>query len=238
MKNFFKSKKNILICLLGLLVIYLIVSRRAVEKKYSGIIARHTDTIAAYMDREGRLYASNTAYITDMNGLKAENKKLHDEIKELTEHPLVVTEVKAVYIHDSVLIESPLQYDTTGNVYTAELLYTDEWANISGNVSVDIEEMTSLTVIDTLMFKCDFTADFIEREGELAIIAKSDNPYIQINNLNGYFITPEDSKLLKKRFSKPWGVMAGVGVTTTYMDGRVHFVPGVNITVGYKIINF
>jgi hypothetical protein len=70
------------------------------------------------------------------------------------------------------------------------------------------------------------------------MIAKSSNPYLQINNMDGYMLSPEKSKMLKKRFNKPWGVMVGVGPSVTIIDNKVQIVPSLQLTVGYKFISF
>ena len=97
---------------------------------------------------------------------------------------------------------------------------------------------TGVFTLDKLQFNCDITSDIIEKDGNLYFISKSNNPYLTITNTDGYMLSPEKSKLLKKRFNKPWGVMIGVGGTLTLYDNNVRFLPGINLTIGYKILSF
>jgi hypothetical protein len=98
--------------------------------------------------------------------------------------------------------------------------------------------MIGESVFDTISFPNNITIDLIEKNKQLSFIAKSDNPYCQINSLNGSVLSPEKSDVLKKRFDKKWAVVAGVGPTLTVVDGKIKLVPGVQITLGYKLFGF
>ena len=69
-------------------------------------------------------------------------------------------------------------------------------------------------------------------------MTKCDNPYVQINNIEGAIVSPEQSKVFKKRFNRPWGVMIGVGPSITVIDNTVRIYPALQLTVGYKFISF
>ena len=49
--------------------------------------------------------------------------------------------------------------------------------------------MTSTTKIDSLYFNNDLTLDLVEKGKEISFIVKSDNPYCQINKINGAVIS-------------------------------------------------
>ena len=69
-------------------------------------------------------------------------------------------------------------------------------------------------------------------------MTKCDNPYVQINNIEGAIVSPEQSKVLKKRFNRPWGVMIGVGPSITVVNNTVKAYPALQLTIGYKFISF
>ena len=78
----------------------------------------------------------------------------------------------------------------------------------------------------------------IEKNKKLYFLTKCDNPYVQINNIEGAIVSPEQSKVFKKRFNRPWGVMIGVGPSITVIDNTVRIYPALQLTVGYKFISF
>jgi hypothetical protein len=61
---------------------------------------------------------------------------------------------------------------------------------------------------------------------------------MRITDMDGYLVSPEKSKVLKKTFNRPWGVMIGAGCTATVYDGKILLLPGINLTLGYKILSF
>ena len=76
------------------------------------------------------------------------------------------------------------------------------------------------------------------RGNQLSFIAKSDNPYCQINSLNGSILSPETSSVLKKRFDKKWAVVVGVGPTLSVYDSKIVILPGLQVTIGRKLFAF
>ena len=56
--------------------------------------------------------------------------------------------------------------------------------------------------------------------------------------IEGAIISPQQSKVLKNYFNRPWGVMAGIGVSTLVIDNTIKIYPALQITVGYKFISF
>ena len=94
------------------------------------------------------------------------------------------------------------------------------------------------TTINSISFNSDITTNLIEKDNKLYFVSKSSNPYMQINNIEGCMLSPEDSKVIKKRFDKRWALIIGVGPSITVMDGQLKIVPGVQLTLGYKLISF
>ena len=61
---------------------------------------------------------------------------------------------------------------------------------------------------------------------------------MQINNIEGCMLSPEDSKVIKERFDKRWAVVVGAGPAMTVVNGQLKIVPGLQLTLGYKLISF
>jgi hypothetical protein len=106
----------------------------------------------------------------------------------------------------------------------------DGWSKIKGTEGKTVLENISVTE--------DLTLDLIEKDGSLSIIAKSQNPHVKINNLNGAIVSPEKSKAICRRMDGRWAIVAGAGPSVTAIDGNLKLVPAVNLTIGYKIFGF
>lgn len=235
-------KKNtfllIIIGVLSLLCVIFAIRGNNMKIKYQNSLAQSRDTVFYYKNKVGELYSANTAYITDLSTLKDENENLYKELKNIKDNPLVVTKIKTEYVIDSVVLETPVYIDTVNDSYKSDFLFNDDYTRLSCTYNMNIRTMSAEMLINELKVKCDYSIDFVDGKDGLCVLAKSDNPNIQINNIEGYLISPEQSKILKKRFNKPWGLMAGVGCTATVIDNSVRLVPGIHITLGYKFINF
>ena len=208
------------------------------KKRYENSYREYHDTLSVYMNKYNEIYAMNNAYITDLNTLKRENQELYDEVKSLRDNPIIVTKIKTEYITDTITVTPELTTDTATGDFFANISYADEWNNFNGRFSGNIYTGASLFSMDQLQFNCSLTTDLIERDGKLYFITKSDNPYMKITDMDGYLVSPEKSKVLKKTFNRPWGVMIGAGCTATVYNGKIMLLPGINLTLGYKILSF
>lgn len=208
------------------------------KKRYENSYREYHDTLSVYMNKYNEIYAMNNAYITDLNTLKRENQELYDEVKSLRDNPIIVTKIKTEYITDTITVTPELTTDTATGDFFANISYADEWNNFNGRFSGNIYTGASLFSMDHLQFNCSLTTDLIERDGKLYFITKSDNPYMKITDMDGYLVSPEKSKVLKKTFNRPWGIMIGAGCTATVYDGKIMLLPGINLTLGYKILSF
>jgi hypothetical protein len=142
-----------------------------------------------------------------------------------------VTEYKDKIVKDTVTI------DPSGN-YTFNMNYNDPWLNLSGISTLNIETMIGTAKFNSISFPNTITVDLIEKNNQLSFIAKSDNPYCQINSLNGSILSPETSSVLKKRFDKKWAVVVGVGPTLSVYDNKIVILPGLQVTIGRKLFAF
>lgn len=208
------------------------------KRQYENSYREYSDTLSVYKNKYNEIYAMNNAYITDINTLKRENKELYDEVKSLKDNPIVVTKIKTEYITDTITVIPDMTTDTVTGDFLANIQYSDEWNMFDGTFNGNIYTGSSLFTMNRMQFNCSLTTDLIEKDGRLYFISKSDNPYLNITDMDGYLVSPEKSKVLKKTFNRPWGVMIGAGCTATIYDNRIMFMPGLNLTVGYKILSF
>lgn len=240
-KWIFSSFKNFIIVLLTILCLVgacsLYRTKKDLERTKIELVESQ-DTTIIYKNKTGELYAACETYIADIKELKAANEELYKEWKNLKDHPIVIEKVETVIKIDSVYIKDDVVVDTLSNIYTATFNFTDKYYSIYGATALDISNKAASTSIYNIEIPATFTTDVIDKNNTLYLLTKCDNPYVQINNIEGAIVSPEQSKVFKKRFNRPWGVMIGVGPSITVIDNTVRIYPALQLTVGYKFISF
>ena len=248
MNNFLKSIKNIFVwifkdwkhtVIVSSLIALVILSfkYKNLKNDFNDIQNKVQDTLTVYKNKVGELYSQQNIYITEIKDLKKTNSELYAEVKNLKDNPVVVTKVKTVIEFKDKIIKDTVTLDPSGN-YTFNMNYKDQWANISGRSTFNISTMIGTAKFDSISFPNAITIDLIEKNNQLSFIAKSDNPYCQINSLNASILSPEKSSVIKKRFDKKWSVVVGIGPTVSVYDSKIILLTGLQVTIGRKIFAF
>lgn len=234
----FSDWKNILILTLAAVLLCTYFNYKRVSNDYQDTITEQVDTISSYKNKVGEMYSQIGTYISDIEKLKKINSDLYSEVKNLKDNPIIITKIETVTEIKEIHVTDTLhKYDDF--MYKFPFRYSDKYAIISGECNFDTSELIGSASFDKISFPNNITLSLIEsNKGQLSFIAKSDNPYCQINNMNGVVISPEDSKAIKKRFDKPWVLVLGVGGTVAVVDGKVAICPGIQLTFGRKIFAF
>lgn len=234
----FSDWKNILILTLAAVLLCTYFNYKRVSNDYQDTITEQVDTISSYKNKVGEMYSQIGTYISDIEKLKKINSDLYSEVKNLKDNPIIITKIETVTEIKEIHVTDTLhKYDDF--MYKFPFRYSDQYAVISGECNFDTSELIGSASFDKISFPNNITLSLIEsNKGQLSFIAKSDNPYCQINNMNGVVISPEDSKAIKKRFDKPWVLALGVGGTVAVVDGKVAICPGIQLTFGRKIFAF
>lgn len=239
LKKFFSNWKNILILLLICAVAVLYFINKSSAKKIQDLEAEKVelvDTLFDYKNKANEYYLAKETYITDLANLKKINQDLAAEVKKLKDNPIVVTKIEYETKIDSIKVKDTLYVGQ--NNYTAMFDYSDDWAKINGYTFFDVLQNDAYTTIDQVSFKGNFYFDLIEKNKKLYSIARTDNPYVQINNIETAIVSPDNSKVLKNYFRRPWGIMVGVGPSVVLVDNTVKICPAIQVTIGYKFIDF
>ena len=237
----FSNFKNFIIVLLVILCLAGAWSLYRTKKDFERTkieLVESQDTTLVYKNKAGELYAACETYIADIKELKTANEELYKEWKNLKDHPIIVEKVQTVIKIDTVYTKDDVVIDTLSNIYTATFNFTDKYYSIYGATTLDIPNKAASTSIYNIEIPATFTTDVIEKNKKLYFLTKCDNPYVQINNIEGAIVSPEQSKVLKKRFNRPWGVMIGVGPSITVENNTVKVYPSLQLTIGYKFISF
>ena len=78
--------------------------------------------------------------------------------------------------------------------------------------------------------------DVIDNGKQLSVIAKTDNPYISISNMDGVMFDPSKSKYLKKYYKqKKWSIGPTIGYG---LSKDLKLTPYIGIGISYGIIQF
>lgn len=207
------------------------------KDKYYNLVDSTEDTIKVYKNKIGEIYKERASAITDIKNLKLKNEELYNEVKNLKENPIVVTKIKTEIKYKDIEVHDTVKIDPQGN-YFFPVNHNDQWISINGKSSFDVSKMLGTVKFDSISVPNNITVDIIEKGDKLSFLAKTDNPYCQINSLNGTILSPEKSKVLKRRFEKNWYFIYGVGASGTIYNNKVILVPGVQVTFGRKLFAF
>lgn len=230
--------KLFIIFVLCVILTLLYFNYRSIRTELENVVIEQNDTINVYKNKNGELYSQMSTYITDIEHLKQSNTDLYNEVKKLKENPIVVTKVETEIVFKEKEIKDTV-YIIEHNQYAINHTYQDPFAYIDMITNFNSSTLTSNTTVNNIKFPSTFTIDLVEsKKGDLSFLVKSDNPYVEINNINGVMLTPEDSKSIKKRYDKKWCLVAGAGPTVTIVNGELKVVPGIQLTLGYKLIAF
>ncbi|WQJ53937.1 MAG: hypothetical protein [Wendovervirus sonii] len=236
--------KNALLSITIILLIALLLASCFMYHKYNNIqkeVVIWNDSTKYYKNKYNEEYLSKNTYILQVSQLKSYNDSLYKEYCSLKEHPIIITKTKIVTKIDTI-------FTTVDSLWTDSLNTTWIWScadscwyNISGTCKVKKEngEFKVSTNIDKLVMTNGITLDVVDNGNQLIVLAKSDNPYTEIENIQSVVIDPTTSPTLKKYFKpKRWGFgpYIGVGIYTGYgLMPNTGYKPGLQIGIGASI---
>lgn len=242
--NLFKRmtfKDFIMVILIGI-IICLFCSNRYYqnETRYTKVI--YNDSIFSYKNKLKEIYTANNLYIQDIDELKKQNNDLSKEIKSLKDNPIVIiktvteTKIDSMILRDTVVIykdsvKIQWSYDKSFSKNNSILMLGETNYNL----------ITHLSQTELLKFRlaADLYLDIIEKNKQLMIIAKSNNPYLTFVDIQGAMLSPNNSKVLKQYFKpKRWhlGLYAGYGATV--YDSKVVLGLQVGVGLSWSILSF
>lgn len=232
--------KDYLIIFLGITAIcFYFSSRYYYDKSLNPIIV--SDSTYNYTNKNDEEYVAKDIYVTTKKELEELNKELYNELKSLKDNPDVITKVKIVTKIDSIktipdtIIKQVSLKDTTYNLLW-HATESNNYYSINGYTNVKNDFTNFETQINELSIPSNLTIDIIDDNEKIKIIGKTDNPYINIINIDGVVVDPSKSKVLKKYYNQKKfniGPTIGVGVTN---DLKVK--PYFGIGISYGILQF
>jgi len=252
-KNWFINKiksftfKDWLITLTALTAIGLLIYGNYWKNKsleYYNQRGIYSDSLTVYKNKLGEEYAAKNTLIMNKNELEKYNKELWKEFKNLKDNPLVLTntvlktEIKEIAgKHDTTYI-TPNPDNPDLKDYKFEWSAKDEpWYSMKGVTQVTGADVHNFsTKVPEFKMNSNLKLNLIENKENLQVIVKTDNPYINVDDIESVVIDPRKSKTLKSYFpQKKWGIGPQVGVGLT---SDLKFRPYIGIGIQYSIINF
>jgi hypothetical protein len=92
------------------------------------------------------------------------------------------------------------------------------------------------TQMNKLELSANLTLDIIEKDKHIHLIGKTDNPYINIMNMDGVVLNPNENKVLKKYFKhKKWNIGPAVGIG---LSKDMEVSPYLGVGISYGLIQF
>ena len=209
-------------------------SQQQANEIYNTNVKALTDTISFYQTKNGELVAQKTAFICEVDELKQLNIDLYNEISDLNTKVnklQAAANVKGEIVYvpgDTVYL---VKSDTISNGFIKDFDFSNQWRTLNGEIIYNNDSL-----------RLDFCEDIVKFDYTLAIDkdnvihVKSDNPYVQFNDISGFTVP--------KPRPKRWGlsVYAGFGVNLGYnpfqQKTQMTLGPSVGFAVTYDLIQW
>lgn len=250
LKNLFEiiSKftfKDWLIVVLSVIILALYASFKHARAQADNVEYIYRDSIYKYKNKVDEDYAAINLYVQKISELKGRNDELRSEIKNLKDNPFVVTNVVTNTIIKDVPTKSDSITQHTDTAGTA-VWNTLHWSarepaghySLKGSTDVMSDFSAFSTRIGEISVPAKFTFDIVEgkKDGQLRFIAKSSNPYVIVQDMDGVVLDPSKIKTLKKSFpQKRFHIGPSFGY---YLTSDMKLRPALGLGISYSIISF
>ena len=187
---------------------------------YKALQATYGDSISYFQARDKSQVATITAFNGKIKDLKLVNEELYNEINNL--------KLKAKNVQSIVKYETKVEYknDTTYVIneptYSKQFDFSDKWRTLKGIIRCDSDTLD--LHIDNRVF-ADYTVVF-DKQNRLYL--KSDNPYVQLNEISGWTIP--------KQRTRRFGIGPYTGIGYDPINNKI--ILNIGISVHYSLIQF
>lgn len=244
--NFFKkfSFKDwlLFISIIGMIILYMLYNHAQDQLLYNR--NSYADTLTVYKNKLGEAYTAKNTYVQTVKDLKKTNAELYEEVKNLKDNPIVIVKTKTEFKKDTVYT----QKDSINPVYHNDSLYYNlcwsanqekQYYSFNGVTKVKYDFSDFSTLIKDMKVNTGITLDLIDDGKQLRVITKSENPYINVNDINSVVIDPTKSKTLSKYFNRQHFIVGPyVGYGIGIHDNKLIATPTIGIGITYKIFGF
>ncbi len=229
------STKILLIIIAVLVVLSSVLYWRNTVNKNNYIIYKNNlevlqDSIKVIELENGELMTTIGSYILDIDELEKyidiQKTYVEDVEKQLDASVLYISKIEAeLNVKNEQVSEGVIEQDSLSNTYTSTFNFSDEWYNVGG--TINIYNNTTSTYLNTLTMQMPLTVGLTE---DWRIFVNTDNPYVDISNIQGAMLDPSMYVEEEKRLN----ISLQAGYYAIYNNG-VKAGPGVGIGVGWRI---
>jgi hypothetical protein len=237
--DLFKDVKFYIILILIFIIGFLIFQNNNYASKlnYNNVIL--TDSISYYKNKADELYIQKESYIIENEDLKRINSDLSKEYNNLKENPIVVTKVETKYEIKEVYIESDKAViDSLNNIISNFYNYNDNYLSLNASHKLNLNTNIGNLELTNISMNSNIYTNIIEKDKRLYLISRSDNPYLNITNVDGGFIDLESSKVLNKFYKREnkwsFGVSGGLYAIYGLANKKIDFGPGFGLSITYS----
>lgn len=241
--------KDWIIIALGIIILLLGIGCGIYYHKYQkaeGQVVIWNDSVHIYKNKYNEEYDAKNTYILKAEQLQAYNDELYKEYKSLKDNPIVITKTDVITKLDTVYTNT---HDVTHDSDMIAWIWDAKdstYYKISGQSIAYLNNIdSSETVIDNLEMNANLTLDVIDNGKQLSVIAKTDNPYMQLGDMQSVVIDPMNSPTLKNYYKpKRWGLSLYLGIGMNCGWEPIHnsvglnIGPSVGIAVTYDLIQW
>jgi len=210
--------KNILLIIAAVLLIVLAVTSGILYKQYKTAesnVVMWNDSTYYYKNKYNEEYLAKNTYILKAEQLKEYNDSLYKEYTALKDHPIVITKTNVITRIDTIRATIDSLWSDSLNTTWLWSAQDSCWYDISGSNMLTRRDgkFVVCTNIDKLIIANGITLDVVDNGEQLIVLAKSNNPYTDINEIQSVVIDPTTSPTLKKYFKdKRWGFGPYIGI--------------------------
>lgn len=203
------------------------------------------DSVKQATNKIGELTYSKNILIQDIDELKQTNTKLAKEIDKLTysekRNLLEIDRLNLIIKNSKDSITQSL--DTSfikENTYKFNYSINDKYRTLEGYTLVYSHSPpdSSQFYIEKDIINANITLSKKETKNGIEMSVSSDNPYVQINSIEGAIVDIEAYQKYQK--PKKWGLGVGIGVMTGYdmINKSLFFGPGITVSLNYNILTW
>ena len=193
----------------------------------------YQDSLYHYKNKLDQTYLAQDLIQIDLDSLRRMNNELGEEIRNLKENPFIITKVETIFqdadieaITDS--IRKDLEKSTVAYDWHVE---KSPWYLLEGTSSFCFANNSTSTFIKQVKMNSGIWLDVIENGPKFTIIARTENPYLDVTSVQSAMIDVNQSSVIKKATKKKWSVgpYVGVGLGTSFDNMKFGFQVGIGI---------
>lgn len=193
----------------------------------------YQDSLYHYKNKLDQSYLAQDLIQIDLDSLRRMNNELGEEIRNLKENPFIITKVETIFqdadieaITDS--IRKDLEKSTVAYDWHVE---KSPWYLLEGTSSFCLANDSASTFIKQVKMNSGIWLDVIENGPKFTVIARTENPYLDVASIQSAMIDVNQSSVIKKATRKKWSVgpYVGVGLGTSFDSMKFGFQVGIGI---------